>query len=83
MRRAKPTYTLAEADARLLLTRVRYKAPSFMCSALQQSKPTLSWDADDTERSSIMKRDLSKSELREVEYASRSQLTDDLGEVDL
>ena len=54
-----------------------------MCSALQQSKPTLSWDADDTERSSIMKRDLSKSELREVEYASRSQLTDDLGEVDL
>ena len=42
----------------------KYKAPSFMCSALQQSKPQLSWDADDSERSSMMKRDFSKAEVK-------------------
>ena len=31
----------------------KYKAPSFMCSALQQSKPKLSWDADDSERAKV------------------------------
>ena len=48
----------------------RYKAPSFMCSALQQSRPSLSWDADDSERGALMKRDLSKAELRELDYSS-------------
>ena len=41
-----------------------------MCSALQQSKPKLSWDADDSQRSQMMKRDLSKAEVKEMEYAA-------------
>lgn len=48
----------------------KYSAPSFMCSALQQSKPTLSWDTDDTARVATMRRDLSKAEVREMEYAA-------------
>ena len=47
----------------------KYRAPSFMCSALQQHEPTLSWDADDSSRSQTMKRDLSKAEVKELEYA--------------
>ena len=48
----------------------KYAAPTFMCSALQQSKPTLSWDKDDSTRTATMRRDLSKAEVREMEYSS-------------
>ena len=54
----------------------KYKAPSFMCSALQQSKPQLSWDADDSERSKMMKRDFSKAEIKEMEYSQCAQSPD-------
>ena len=47
----------------------KYRAPSFMCSALQQSTPKLSWDKDDAERMSTMKRDFSKQEVKEMEFA--------------
>ena len=58
----------------------KYKAPSFMCSALQQSKPTLSWDADDTTRAATMKRDLTKAEIKEMEYAAYLASDSDEGE---
>ncbi|KAL1526113.1 hypothetical protein AB1Y20_014842 [Prymnesium parvum] len=48
----------------------KYSAPSFMCSALQQSKVKLSWDADDNERVKLMRRDLSKSDVREMDYSA-------------
>ena len=41
-----------------------------MCSALQQSKPTLSWDQDDNSRVVTMRRDLSKADVREMDYAA-------------
>ena len=47
-----------------------YMAPSFMCSALQQSRPTLSWDQDDAERVATTRRDLSKAEIKEIDYAA-------------
>jgi hypothetical protein len=31
----------------------KYSAPAFSCSALQQSKVKLSWDADDAERTKV------------------------------
>ena len=60
----------------------KYAAPSFMCSALQQSKPTLSWDKDDSQRMATMRRDLSKAEVREMDYAAylASDHSDDDGE---
>ena len=41
-----------------------------MCSALEQSNVKLSWDADETERVQLMRRDISKAEIKEMEYAS-------------
>jgi hypothetical protein len=61
----------------------KYQAPSFMCSALQQSKPTLSWDADDTKRTATTRRDFSKAEIREQDFAAylaSSSGEDDEGE---
>ena len=40
------------------------------CTTVLESKPQLSWDKDDTERVQTMRRDLSKSEVREMEYAA-------------
>ena len=41
-----------------------------MCSALSQSNVKLSWDADDSERSQLMKRDLAKADVREMDYST-------------
>ena len=59
-----------------------YSAPSFMCSALQQSKPTLSWDQDDTARVATMRRDLSKAEVKEMDYAAYLASDDSADESD-